>query len=122
TAMGTSAVVGLWSLSPRCSEVIRGFLVVPLIVPPIISAIAFYRLLIDVDLIDTFMGMILAHTILAMPFVVLCVTSAISNLDPRLEHAARSLGASLPQSVAFVIVPAIRPGILTGALFAFVAS
>lgn len=122
TAMGSLAVIGIWSLSPKFAELIRGFLVVPLIVPPIISALAFYRLLIDIDLIDSYPGTILAHTILALPFVVLCVTGAISNLDPRLEHAARSLGATLFQSVALVIVPAIWPGILTGALFAFVAS
>lgn len=122
TVMGSLAVIGIWSLSPRFSELIRGFLIVPLIIPPIISAIAFYRLLIDFGLIDTYVGTILAHTILGLPFVVLCVTGAISNLDARLEHAARSLGATMLQSVALVIVPAIRPGILTGALFAFVAS
>ena len=122
TAMGTFAVIGIWSLSPRFSELIRGFLIVPLIIPPIISAIAFYRLLIDLDLIDTYAGTILAHTILGLPFVVLCLTGAISNVDARLEHAARSLGATMFQSIALVIVPAVRPGILTGALFAFVAS
>ena len=64
----------------------------------------------------------LAHTVTGLPYVVLTVSASLSNLDPRLEQAARGLGASIGQTLRYVIVPNIIPGVLSGAIFAFIHS
>lgn len=122
TLLGTLAAIGLWRLSGRFIEAIRAFLLLPLMVPPIISAMAFYRWWVPLGLIDSYLGIILAHAILAIPMVVITVSAALANFDLRLEQASRSLGASLPTTLRRVILPAIRPGILAGAVFAFILS
>ncbi|MCX7350856.1 MAG: ABC transporter permease [Alphaproteobacteria bacterium] len=122
TLLGTLAAIGLWRLSGRFIEAIRAFLLLPLMVPPIISAMAFYRWWVPMGLIDSYLGLILAHAILAIPMVVITVSAALANFDLRLEQASRSLGASLPTTLRRVILPAIRPGILAGAVFAFILS
>ena len=122
TLLGTLAAVGLWRLTGRFTEAIRAFLLLPLMVPPIISAMAFYRWWVPLGLIDSYLGIILAHAILAIPMVVITVSASLANFDLRLEQASRSLGASLPTTVRRVILPVIRPGILAGAVFAFILS
>ena len=122
TLLGTLCAVGLWRLASRLSEVLRGFLLMPLIVPPIVSALAFYRLWGHLGLIDSFAGMILAHAILGAPFIVITVSTSLANFDLRLEQASRNLGASIGQTLRYVIIPGIRPGILSGAVFAFIFS
>ena len=122
TALGTLAAIGLWRLAGRFIETLRAFLLLPLMVPPIISAMAFYRWWVPLGLIDSYLGIILAHAILAIPMVVITVSAALANFDLRLEQASRSLGASLPTTVRRVILPVIRPGILAGAVFAFILS
>jgi putative spermidine/putrescine transport system permease protein len=122
TFLGTLAAIGLWRLSSRFTEAIRAFLLLPLMVPPIISAMAFYRWWVPLGLIDSYLGIILAHTILAIPMVIITVSAALANFDLRLEQASRSLGASLATTVWRVILPVIRPGILAGAVFAFILS
>ena len=122
TLLGTLAAIGLWRLSGRFIESIRAFLLLPLMVPPIISAMAFYRWWVPMGLIDSYLGIILAHSILAIPMVVITVSAALANFDPKLEQASRSLGASLAVTIRRVILPGIRPGIVAGALFAFILS
>ena len=122
TFLGTLAAIGLWRLSGRFVETIRAFLLLPLMVPPIISAMAFYRWWVPLGLIDSYLGVIIAHSILAIPMVVITVSAALANFDLKLEQASRSLGASLPTTVRRVILPVIRPGILAGAVFAFILS
>jgi putative spermidine/putrescine transport system permease protein len=122
TAMGTMAAIGLWRLSNRFGEAIRAFLLLPLMVPPIISAMAFYRWWVPLGLIDSYLGLILAHSILAVPMVLITVSASLANFDLRLEQASRSLGATVSQTVWRVILPVIRPGIIAGALFAFILS
>jgi len=120
--LGTLCAVGIWRLASRWSEAMLGLALMPLIVPPIVSALAFYRLYIDLGWLDTYHGMIVAHTILAVPYVVITVSASLANFDPKLEQAARNLGASMGQTLRFVIVPQIMPGILSGAVFAFATS
>lgn len=122
TASGTLCAIGLWRISSRLGEAIRAFLLLPLMVPPIISAMAFYRWWIKLGLIDSYLGIILAHSILALPLVLITVSASLANFDPRLEQASRSLGASMSTTVWRVILPAIKPGIAAGAVFAFILS
>lgn len=120
--LGTLSAIGLWRLATRFSEVLRGFLLLPLIVPPIVSALAFYQIWVDLNLLDSFLGMIVTHAILGVPFVIITVSTSLANFDLRLEQASRNLGASVGQTMRHVIFPGIKPGILSGAVFAFVLS
>ena len=122
TTAGTLSAIGLWRISSRFGEAIRAFLLLPLMVPPIISAMAFYRWWVPLGLIDSYLGIILAHTILAIPMVLITVSAALANFDLRLEQASRSLGASVSTTVWRIILPVIKPGILAGAVFAFILS
>lgn len=122
TAAGTLCAIGLWRLSSPLGEAMRAVLLLPLIVPSIISALAFYRLCVWFDLIDTWTGLILAHAILASPMVLITVSASLSNFDPRLEQASRSLGASNATTIRRVILPSIKPGVAAGAILSFILS
>ncbi len=122
TIVGTLAAVGLWRLSSRWGEVVRGLLLLPLVIPPIIAAMAFYRLYVPLGLIDSYTGLILAHSVLAAPLVLITVGASLAGFDRRLEQASRNLGASAAQTLWRVILPSIRPGVISGAVFAFIAS
>ncbi|MFT5066719.1 MAG: putative spermidine/putrescine transport system permease protein [Reinekea sp.] len=122
TVLGTLCAIGLWRISSKYSEVVRAFLLLPLIIPQIISAMAFYRLWIPMGLLDSYSGLILAHTILATPMVLITVSASLANFDPKLEQASRNLGASNWTTMRRVILPSVRPGVLAGALFAFILS
>ena len=122
TVLGTLCAIGLWRLSSRASEIVRSFLLLPLIIPPIISAMAFYRAWVKLGLLDSFAGMIIAHAILAAPMVLITASASLANVDPRLEQASRNLGASIGTTLRRVVLPSIRPGILAGAVFSFILS
>ena len=120
--IGTLAAIGLWRLSSGLAEAVRVLALAPMIVPPIVSALAFYRAWAKAGLLDTFAGVVIAHTLLALPYVLVTVSAALATVDLRQEQASRSLGASLPQTVRWVILPQILPGVATGGIFAFVVS
>lgn len=122
TVVGTLAAVGIWRLSSRWGEIVRGLLLLPLVIPPIIAAMAFYRLYVPLGLIDSCTGLILAHAVLAAPLVLITVGALLAGFDRRLEQASRSLGATAAQTQWRVIMISIRPGIISGAVFAFIAS
>ena len=119
---GTLCAIGCWRLSSRLSEKVRTLMILPMAVPTIVYALGIYRLYVELDLVGTALGVILAHAVTGLPFVVLTVSGSLSNLDARLEQAARGLGASVRQTLRYVIVPNILPGVLSGAIFAFIHS
>lgn len=119
---GTLCAIGCWRMSSKLGEAIRVLTLVPIIVPTIVYALGLYRLYASLNLLDTPLGVIAAHAAIGLPYVVITVGAALANFDRRLEQAARNLGASFPQTLWRVILPNIRLGILSGALFAFVAS
>lgn len=122
TILGTLCAIGLWRVTSKYSEVVRALLLLPLIIPQIISAMAFYRLWIPLGLLDNYTGLILAHTILATPMVLITVSASLANFDPSLEQASRNMGANSWTTMRRVILPSIKPGVLAGALFAFILS
>ncbi|HWA45648.1 MAG TPA: ABC transporter permease [Hypericibacter adhaerens] len=122
TTLGTLCAIGLWRIASRWSELVRGFVLLPIIVPSIVSALAFYRIFVDLRLLDSYPGIILAHTVLSVPYVVITVSTSLANFDLRLEQAARNLGADMKQTLRMVILPCIAPGVLAGAVFAFISS
>jgi putative spermidine/putrescine transport system permease protein len=121
-ATGTACAIGCWKLSTRATELVRALMLLPIIVPSIVYALGIYRFWIRLDLLDTHTGVILVHGVTGIPYVVITVSTALANFDPRLEQAARGMGASLGQTLAWVILPRIMPGVLSGAVFAFIHS
>ena len=120
TGLGTLAALGLSkSYMPFRSLFI---LISPMIVPLIISAAGMFFFYSDVGLSSTLTGIVLAHTALGTPFVIITVTATLVGFDQSLNRAALSLGAN-PRTVFFkVTMPLILPGVISGALFAFITS
>jgi putative spermidine/putrescine transport system permease protein len=98
------------------------FLQSPLMIPPVVLGIAFLRFFTEIGLGGTFLGLVLSHVIIVMPFSLRLVIAASAGLDPQLEHAAISLGASWWQSFARIILPLILPGVASGWVLAFITS
>ncbi|MDA9393024.1 ABC transporter permease [Bradyrhizobium sp. CCBAU 45394] len=122
TTLGTLAAIGIVRL-PRPIRILTTALVLsPLIVPGIVVAIGLYYAFSRYGLVGSPIGLVLAHTCLAVPFVVTSVSASLAGIDPRLELAALSLGATPGATLWQVTLPLIRPGVLVGALFAFITS
>ena len=122
TFLGTLAALGLSRSHLPGRAAIMAVLISPMIVPVIISAIGLFFFYADVGLNGTIIGIVLAHTALATPFVVIVVTATLTSFDRTLMRAGASCGAP-PHTVFFkVVMPLILPGVISGALFAFVIS
>ncbi len=122
TVIGTMAAIGIEKMANRTAGVIRAILITPMIVPGVVLAVGIYAVYLDAHLVGTWTGYVLAHTLLAIPFVVIAVGANLAVFDARLEVAAASLGASRLATFFTVTLPLILPGILSGALFAFSTS
>ena len=122
TLIGTLASLGLARSRFKGKEVINVLIISPMVVPAIIIAVAFYFLFAGWKLIGTSTGLILAHTVMALPFVVVNITAALKGFDERLEQASMNLGANRFQTFMRITLPLISPGVITGALFAFITS
>ncbi len=122
TVLGTAATLGLARLPATARMLAAGLILSPLIMPVIIIAIGVYYAFARCGLVGTPAGLILAHTCLAVPFVVTSVGASLSGFDRRLEMAALSLGATPIGVFRQVTLPLILPGVLIGALFAFITS
>jgi len=120
--LGTLAAYGLTSVEFRFKPLLMALLISPMMVPLVITALAAYFLFARVGLAGTFTGMILAHTVLAVPFVVITVTATLQGFDRNLVRAAQSLGAKPLAAFFGVTLPLIMPGVISGAIFAFVTS
>ena len=122
TVTGTLCAIGCWRLSNRASNIVRLVMLTPIMVPTIVYALGIYQFWIDLRLIDTYTGVIIAHAVTGMPYVVITVSTALAGFDTRLEQAALNLGASIGQTLRLVIIPNILPGIISGVIFAFIHS
>lgn len=122
TALGTLAALGLNRPSMPYRGLITAVLISPMIVPLIITAAALFSFFARVGLSNTFPGIILSHVVLGTPFVVLTVTASLSGFDQGLIRASQSLGANQTRTFFKVILPLLLPGVISGALFAFVTS
>ena len=122
TVLGTLAAYGLTLANFRFKGLIIATFVSPMVVPVVISAVAMYLFLAQLHLVGTFSGLILAHTVLASPFVVIIVLATLQGFDQNLIRAGASLGAR-PLTVFFrITLPLILPGVVSGAIFAFTTS
>ncbi|GII95751.1 ABC transporter permease [Sinosporangium siamense] len=94
----------------------------PLIVPPMIYSLGFFILVAPHDVVGTNLGLIMPYVVLGLPFAVSITAAALRNLDQRLENAARSLGAGSLSVLRHVLLPALRPALISGFVFAFLAA
>lgn len=115
--VGTLAAFGLWRMRSGVANAIRILSLGPLIVPPVVLGLAYYEPWIMLGLRDSLLGVALAHAILGVPYVLITVGASLAAVDPRIEQAARNLGASTWQTLRWVILPNVKAGIATGALF-----
>ncbi|MCH9672524.1 MAG: ABC transporter permease [Gammaproteobacteria bacterium] len=122
TAIGTLAAIGLSQSHVPFKSVIMVILISPMIVPLIISAAGMYFFYSRIGLQGTFIGVVLAHTALGTPFVIITVTATLVGFDKSLARAAQSLGAGPVQTFFKIQMPLIIPGVVSGALFAFITS
>lgn len=122
TPLGTLAALGLTRVSAAVKPVLIAILLAPMFVPVITVAVATYFLYARLGLAHTFLGLILSHTALAVPFVVLVVHASLQGFDSSLLRAASSLGARPAIVVRRILLPLIAPGMFAAAVFAFTTS
>lgn len=120
--LGTPAAIGLDKARFPGKRLVNALVLSPLIVPGIIVAIGAYFVYAQYGLVGHPVALILAHTCLAVPFVVINVSSALAGVDKRLQQAASSLGAPPFATFRQVTLPLIAPGLFAGAVFAFITS
>jgi putative spermidine/putrescine transport system permease protein len=122
TPLGTAAAYGLHVSSLRLAGLIRVVLTLPLMVPVILVGIGVFYLYARLGLNYTITGLVLAHTMLALPFVAVTVGAGLKTYDMNQEMVARSLGASRLRAFLRITLPQIRFSIVSAALFAFITS
>lgn len=121
-ALGLLAALGLARARGAWAGAIKALLLAPMIVPVILIAVGSYFFLAPLALTSSYTGLVLAHTVIAVPFVVVPVLTALEGLDPNLARAAAACGAPPATTFLRVTLPSIVPAVASGALFAFAAS
>jgi len=122
TLVGTLASLAMTRGNFPGKALVNTIIISPMIVPVIILAIAIYGLYAKLGMIGTRAGLVSAHTVLALPYVFLIMTSNLHQFDISLELAAMNLGANRIKTFFFVTLPLIFPGMMTSAIFAFITS
>ena len=122
TALGTLAAIGLSRSEMPYRRLVMSILISPMIVPLIITAAGMFYFYSQVNLSQTYLGVIMAHAILGTPFVIITVTATLVGFDKSLVRASQSLGAGALTTFRKVQMPLIIPGVISGGLFAFITS
>lgn len=122
TVVGTMASLAFVRGTLPGTELIRMLSLSPLITPGIVTAVAIYLAFSPVGLTDNYFGFVIAHSVLAMPYVVLVISASLVSFDSDIELAALNCGASRLRAFFEVVLPNIVPGMVSGAVFAFLTS
>lgn len=122
TVIGVAVSLGIVRSRPRWSSAAQQFFMLPLVVPGIVIAVGLYSVFLRTGLLGTLPGFVLAHAVVALPLVITNVLASLRGVDPRMADAAASLGAGRWDVFRLVTLPLIAPGVLSGALLAFVTS
>ncbi len=128
TVLALGFALGVWMFQPRFSALLVGFVLLPMVVPPVVSAITLYFLLTSLSSAgsllgyDTWLGVAMAHSVMTVPFATVLILVALSQVDRRIDLAARGLGASTWQRATGIIIPNIKFGIVTAVLLSFILS
>jgi putative spermidine/putrescine transport system permease protein len=122
TVVGTLAAIALHGAKFRGHGLIVGLVLLPIATPLIVLAIGFFGFFARLHLVATPLGIGLAHSLLAMPYVYLCVSASLSGLDLQLVRAVQSLGGGVWAVFRYAYLPVILPGLVGGMVFAFAVS
>ncbi|WP_017277294.1 ABC transporter permease [Sinorhizobium meliloti] len=122
TVVGTMAALAIVRGSLPFRSTLQALALGPMIVPHIILGVALYLSFAPLQLTGSFYGFLVAHTVLAVPYVIITVTASLQRFDPTLELAALNCGANRMQAFFLVVLPNIVPGVAAAAVFAFLAS
>lgn len=120
--IGTAAALAMVRGRYPLRTMVSGLVLAPILVPYVITALGVYALFLELGLTQTTLGFVLVHTALAVPYVVITVSSALVAFDRRLELAAMNLGAGPVTAFVRITLPLILPSVLSGAVFAFTTS
>ncbi len=122
TVVGTAAALALHATRFFGKTLVLGLLLSPMVTPVIVLAVGVYMVFSGWGLVATRLGLVLAHSVLAIPFVVVSVSASLRMVNPSLAPASLGLGASHWFTFRRVKLPLIKPGVLSGAVFAFITS
>jgi putative spermidine/putrescine transport system permease protein len=122
SVVATAAALFYRALSARLGHAFRILMLMPLLLPEILTAIGLLFFFYRIGLGQSWLGLLIGHTVVTLPFAFLSVTAALQQVEPNLEEASVSLGASGLRTFVRIVLPLIKPGIFTGALFAFITS
>ncbi|MBK5571107.1 ABC transporter permease [Ensifer sp. SSB1] len=122
TVLAFLFAVGLWYTQSRLTRTLVALALVPMAVPPIVSSLTMYFFSTQADIYDSMLGVVIAHTVMALPYAVVTILVSINQVDRRIELAARNLGASVWQTTFWVILPNVKFGVLSAAFLSFILS
>lgn len=128
TLLALAFALGVWMFQPRLAPLMLGIVLLPMVAPPVVSAMILYFFLTGLSRVsdaigyDTWFGVTIAHVVMIVPFAVVLILVELSQFDRRVDLAARGLGASVAQRVFRIILPNIRFGVVAAALLAFILS
>ncbi len=122
TTIGTLAAVAFNKLEFKGKSIFMSIMISPMVVPVIIIGVALYSTFSKVNLSNTFMGLVLAHTLLAIPMVFVTMISGLANVNENLELAAMSMGATPIGAFLKITLPTVKSSLISSILFAFVTS
>ncbi len=120
--LGVPASLAIDRMGGRSANATLAVVTLPIILPPVVIAVAMYMTFSKLGLVGTYAGLVVGHLTLALPFVVFTTLASLRGLGPEYYRAGLSLGASRTRVVMTVVLPMIRPGILSGAQLAFLTS
>ena len=122
TVLGTMAALGLRHQGLALAGPIRTIFILPMVIPAVVLGVGMQLLFGQLGLANTYIGVIVAHTVVAIPLVYISVSGSLAGIDKRVELAAESLGASPATVLSRVTLPLAGPGIISGAVLAFATS
>ncbi|WP_227270409.1 ABC transporter permease [Roseobacter weihaiensis] len=128
TALALAFSLGIWMLRPRFAGLLIGLALLPMVAPPVVSALTLYFFLVSAGKLnaligyDSWLGVVLAHTVMVVPFAVVLISVSLAQVDRRIDLAARAMGAGLARRINSVLLPNIRFGVLTAFFLSFVLS
>jgi putative spermidine/putrescine transport system permease protein len=120
--VGVAAAYGLFVSRHKSGQMIFILLISPMMIPVILIAIGVFYVYVQIKMVNTIPGLVIAHTMLALPLVLIIVSASLKSFDINLEMAARNLGASRFRAFMSVTLPQIRFAVVTAALFSFLSS
>lgn len=122
TLIGVLAAIAVVRFDFRGKALVQALIISPIVLPTMVLAVAFYFFFVRIHLAGSLTGLVIVHTVLAFPYVLLVVSAALRSVDVALERAALTLGSTAIGAFCRVTLPLVRPAILTGAFFAFLTS